>query len=259
MKKVIQPSQQRPPSPHGKKENEKEFSKYKSKGAYHWRMISRNLLTHHCFTAARYETALRLAGNIMDKRVLDFGCGDGAFLYLIRQHTCKVTGYDPNIESIQLANYELAKRGLKIPLVSKPGDLAREEFDVVFLLEVIEHVYDIKSLLAEVHRILKPRGKLVVTTPIRLTENPIDSEHVREFFPSELKHELSLFFHVEQLMELIPVAAAELYYWRPRIFLGLPLAKLIMNFMSIYWGMNPIYGIGTIDRYHMQLAARCRK
>ncbi len=237
----------------------REFSKYASRGAYHWHKVSRNILTHHCFTVARYDIALQLAGEVSGKRIADFGCGDGAFLHLIAKRGGVCTGFDTDQQGLNIAKEELQRRGIAAHLVSRYEELPKGEFDVVFLLEVIEHVTDPELLLTQVHQLLAPGGILIVTTPMRLTETPVGPEHVREYFPTELRHELSRFFQVEKMLEVIPLAAAEIYYWRPRILLGAPVAKWLMNFMSVCLGKNPIYGIGTIDRYYMQLAARCRK
>lgn len=73
-----------------------------------------------------------------------------------------------------------------------------EAFNVLHVGEVIEHVIDPQSALAEWRRVIRPGGYLVVTTPnrrhrmARLTgiEAPENLEHLREYTVDELKGEL---------------------------------------------------------------------
>ncbi|MGH9062311.1 MAG: class I SAM-dependent methyltransferase, partial [Acidimicrobiales bacterium] len=63
--------------------------------------------------------------------------------------------------------------------------------DVVANFQVIEHLWDQDGFLAECHRVLRPGGKLLVTTPNRLTftpdsDTPLNPYHTRELAPSEL-------------------------------------------------------------------------
>ncbi|MBF0413650.1 MAG: class I SAM-dependent methyltransferase [Desulfamplus sp.] len=89
-----------------------------------------------------------------------------------------------------------------------------ESFSVIYLCDVIEHLFfhDIKTLLDEIFRVLKPDGKLIISTPnlnrfgniIRIVcgyspNPPLYAEscgktfgHIREFAPKELSHILSL-------------------------------------------------------------------
>jgi SAM-dependent methyltransferase len=104
--------------------------------------------------------------------VLDFGCGPG----FIWEHLCKLksnwsyTGIDFSLESIEKI---LAKGNGKVNFrgayhVKKlPTELPSEEYDLILLLEVVEHLKDdyLKSTLSEARRLLKPGGCLLITTP----------------------------------------------------------------------------------------------
>lgn len=98
-----------------------------------------------------------------DKDVLDLGCLDGLLGELFVQRGNRVTGIDASTRAIEKAK----TRGL----VAKVGDLSQTfpvesaSFDVVFAGEVIEHVGDVDHFINEVHRVLRPRGTLIVTTP----------------------------------------------------------------------------------------------
>lgn len=96
--------------------------------------------------------------------VLDVGCGDGAYTRLAADlpggH--RVIGVDWAAAPLRRA------KGLGLALVR--GGLDRLPFasgsvDVVILSEVIEHLVDTDEALAELHRVLRPGGHLIVTTP----------------------------------------------------------------------------------------------
>ena len=63
--------------------------------------------------------------------------------------------------------------------------------DVVANLQVIEHLWDQEGFLAECARVLRPGGRLIVTTPNRITfspgrDTPLNPFHTRELAPAEL-------------------------------------------------------------------------
>jgi SAM-dependent methyltransferase len=55
-------------------------------------------------------------------------------------------------------------------------------FEMVVCSDVIEHVDDPRLMLLEIKRVLAPGGRLVISTPIRFSENPVDPMHVQEWF-----------------------------------------------------------------------------
>jgi SAM-dependent methyltransferase len=65
-------------------------------------------------------------------------------------------------------------------------------FDIVVSFQVIEHVRDDGKFVTEVHRVLKPGGRFLVTTPnkthrLKPGERPWNPFHVREYCPDELR------------------------------------------------------------------------
>jgi 2-polyprenyl-3-methyl-5-hydroxy-6-metoxy-1,4-benzoquinol methylase len=96
-------------------------------------------------------------------RVLDVGCGRGVLLQEFRRRGWEVQGTEL---SESAASY--ARQTLKIPV--EIGDLETisfppNYFDAITLWHVLEHVADPRALLAEIRRILKPDGVLLVAVP----------------------------------------------------------------------------------------------
>jgi SAM-dependent methyltransferase len=97
--------------------------------------------------------------------LLDIGCGRGTLIEALRERAPDVsyTGLELSEESAQIATakgIDVMRRDLAEPL-----PFPDESFDVVTFGEVIEHLFDPDSVLDEIHRILKPGGRLIVTTP----------------------------------------------------------------------------------------------
>jgi len=104
--------------------------------------------------------------------VLDFGCGPGYIWdHLKKLRSCwKYSGLDFSSSSIQeLINKTIGQDNFKQALrVTKlPTELGNAIFDVVLLLEVIEHLDDphLDGTLSEIARVIKSGGALIITTP----------------------------------------------------------------------------------------------
>lgn len=98
-------------------------------------------------------------------RVLDLGCGDGAFAAALTGAGAVVTAVDVSGEAVRRARGRAP--GAQVELVAEGGELpfAEDAFDLVWCGETLEHVADVAGLLAEVRRVLRWGGTLLVTTP----------------------------------------------------------------------------------------------
>ena len=100
-------------------------------------------------------------------------------------------------------------------------------------------------------RVLRPGGRLVVTTPIRLTEFPDDPNHVQEWFPGEFIQLFGAGWRVLSHDSVVPVAAPEAYFWRPPVFARVPVFRFVCNVLSIYAGVNALSWLRLRPRLFM--------
>lgn len=96
--------------------------------------------------------------------VLEIGCGDGAFLIGMRQQGCRVWGVDISEAALGRLKKAAPDTTAYCGNVWNAGFPAKH-FDLIHLSHVVEHVPDIRSLAAELVRILKPGGQVSVQVP----------------------------------------------------------------------------------------------
>jgi len=137
------------------------------------------------------------------KDVLDAGCGVGfGSQVLLDAGARSVNGVDEAEEAVtasrercgDAASFQVADLE-ELPLEDDSADLA-------VLFEVIEHVARPERAIAELRRVLRPEGTLVVSTPNRLVSVVDNPHHELELSPAELRAALEASFaHVEPLAQ----------------------------------------------------------
>lgn len=129
-----------------------------------------NALGFHLFSAIEpwrlkldyYGRHLTRARAPVPGRLLDVGCGNGAFLVRAREMGWTVLGCEPDAAAVA------ACRGLGLDVVQ--GDVFhpafdQQHFDVITMSHVIEHVADPSALLKRAHALLRPGGLLWAALP----------------------------------------------------------------------------------------------
>lgn len=109
----------------------------------------------------RLDRVLPLVGS--SRTILDVGCLDGTVGELLLRRGNVVHGIDAAAPAVAAA----VRRGVlaRVGNLEERLDFPDAMFDVVFAGEVLEHIFAVDTLLAEAHRVLKPGGCLVATTP----------------------------------------------------------------------------------------------
>lgn len=135
----------------------------------------------------RLFKAYVVAESYVSGDVLEVGCGEGRGIELLTPKASSFTAVDkikPVIERLKKKYPEARFLAMNIPPLAGLNDNA---YDFVVSFQVIEHIQDDDLFLREIHRVLKPGGTAMLTTPNRklsLSRNPW---HVREYLPEELQ------------------------------------------------------------------------
>jgi 2-polyprenyl-3-methyl-5-hydroxy-6-metoxy-1,4-benzoquinol methylase len=99
------------------------------------------------------------------ERVLDVGCGEGRFTVELARAGAHVVGLDVAQEPLRRARGRHPELDLRLAPAEGPWELDDASFDAVWAGEVIEHVADTAGWLSEVRRVLRPGGRLLLSTP----------------------------------------------------------------------------------------------
>ena len=104
-------------------------------------------------------------GKYAGKRVLEVGCGLGANAMHFAQAGAEVTAIDLSDTSVECTRRLFSYRGLRATIEQGNAerlDYPDESFDVVCSLGVLMLVPDIEAAVSEIHRVLRPRGEVMV-------------------------------------------------------------------------------------------------
>jgi len=95
------------------------------------------------------------------KRLLDLGCGNGDYLFIARSAGWDVVGVDADSKAVSVAS----EKGIDVRLGNiEILDPSKEQFDVITLSHVIEHVHQPIKVLQACYKLLKPGGFLWIET-----------------------------------------------------------------------------------------------
>ena len=104
---------------------------------------------------------LKLFENEKRGEVADLGCGDGDYSVALTKMGFKVTACDLDVQRFKHRD----KIDFKICDVTKPLPFANASLDYVVLAEFIEHLRNPYQVMQELSRILRPGGKIILSTP----------------------------------------------------------------------------------------------
>jgi SAM-dependent methyltransferase len=135
----------------------------------------------------RHEAAYAAVGPLCPGlRVLDAGCGEGYGAAAARQAgATAVVALDYDGWAVERAARVYGLPAVRGNLVALP--FADDAFDLVLSLQTLEHVWDQPRFVAECARVLRPGGRLALSTPNRLTFPSGNPFHAREVDVRELR------------------------------------------------------------------------
>lgn len=147
------------------------------------------------------------------RHILDVGCGSGATLLALREF-----GEAVGLDRASLALHFCRQRGLRKLLQGQAGSLPIQAggVDLVTLLDVLEHLFDDRAALREMHRVLAPGGWLFLAVPaypFLWSEHDEALSHWRRYTAPELRAKVEAAgFTIVRLSYavtlLLPLAAA---------------------------------------------------
>ena len=154
---------------------------------------------------------------LLDKDILDVGCGGGLLSEALHDFGGNVTGIDAAGPGIQVAKIHAKENNKNISYFEKTAEELNkknsESFDIVTCLEVLEHVPDPKELVKTCISLLKPEGFLFLST---INKNPrswltaiVGAEYIFNLLPKGT-HEFNKFIKPSMLASYIRSADAEL-------------------------------------------------
>ena len=136
--------------------------------------------------------------------VLDIGCGGGLISEPIARLGANVTGIDASEKNIKIAKLHAEKNNLNINYINKSPEQMnkKEKYDVIFNLEIVEHVDDLALYLRSCSELLKKNGIMFTATINRTMSSYVKAivgaEYILRWLPIGT-HDWNKFLKPEEL------------------------------------------------------------
>jgi 2-polyprenyl-3-methyl-5-hydroxy-6-metoxy-1,4-benzoquinol methylase len=120
----------------------------------------------HFWIKRRFEIIKKLFGNELNEsiKIAEIGCGTGLVQFQLEQYfNVEVDGFDLNKEALE--NNISQKSAIFCYDIYSENEKFKKKYDVIFLMDVIEHIDDEIKFIKSLKFMLKPDGKLLVNVP----------------------------------------------------------------------------------------------
>ena len=168
-----------------------------------------------------------------NEQILDVGCGAGMMLKALEEYG-NVWGLDKSEKALGYSREKVPEA--QMLLGSFPRDLPRNSFDIITVLDVLEHIDEDAKALAALKGALAPDGIAIITVPayqFLWTNHDLANEHKRRYTVPELKQKiLDAGLTIEKIS-----------YYNTFLFLPVALSKLANRFFfphtQAHFGATP--------------------
>jgi ubiquinone/menaquinone biosynthesis C-methylase UbiE len=139
------------------------------------------------------------------KFVLDAACGTGYGTAILAQSAYRAIGIDISKETVSYCNQHNQKDNTHFVNMDCTNlAFPKESFDLVVSFETLEHLKKIKRFVKELHRVLKPNGQLIISTPNRdiyalYNKNRKNEYHTCEFDENGFRELMEPHFKIEKI------------------------------------------------------------
>jgi 2-polyprenyl-6-hydroxyphenyl methylase/3-demethylubiquinone-9 3-methyltransferase len=212
--------------------NLKEVAKFGQYAKNWWNESADEVKMLHKMNPIRIEYILKQTP-LKGLKVLDVGCGGGILTIPLARIGANIFGLEPARESCEIAVNQAQEEGLNVNFTnSSIEDCTESEFDVILLMDVIEHVANVELFLENVASKLKQGGLIIIST----INNTLLSKIFVKFF-------------AEDVLRIIPKGTheAENFISPERI------EKILANFKRLDvsgFSYNPIFGNFKLTKSH---------
>ena len=189
-------------------------------------------------TAPENRFILSHLGDVNGKMLLDLGCGAGenSVYFSLKGAHCTATDYSAGMveKALQLA----AAHGVRIEgrtMNAMELEFPANTFDIVYAANLLHHLPQPRAALREVHRVLKPGGKLCFWDPLR--HNPVINLYRRMATEVRTKDEMALDIGIVKFVQSLFKETVYDTFWLATlwIFLRFYLIERIHPNKERYW------------------------
>ena len=140
--------------------------------------------------AERFDRDPKKLDCLKGLRMLDIGCGGGLLSEPLARLGAQMVGADPSEENIAVASAHARESGVAVDYRATTAEdlaAAKERFDVVLAMEVVEHVVDVELFVQTCAAMVKPGGLMIAATLNRTLKSfalaIVGAEYVLRWLP----------------------------------------------------------------------------
>ena len=144
--------------------NLKEVSKFGKFAKNWWNENANEAKMLHKMNPMRIGYILEKCGDLKGKKVLDVGCGGGILSIPLLRLGANLTGVEPATELYEVAKQKAEEEGLKAKFLNCGIEDVKGKFNVILLMDILEHVDNVPSFLEKASSLLEKEGVLIIST-----------------------------------------------------------------------------------------------